>query len=151
MCLLVYAGACTCWGVQGHVPVWVGGFMCLLVYVPVGMYTVRCLFGCAGSTDGKVHSWSTETGAKIAILSSDHPGPIQNMQFNPKYMMMATACTNMVSGTSPILPLSTTEHGGQPQYVMMYDAYNQMMGQCSGHFAPEHAAQTQKHDVYSLC
>lgn len=50
-----------------------------------------------GSTDSKVHCWSTETGAKIAILQSDHPGPIQNIHFNPKYMMMATACTNMVS------------------------------------------------------
>ena len=148
MCQLVYAGVCTCWDVQGHVSVWVRRFMCLLVYVPVGVDTVMCLFACAGSTDGKVHSWSTETGAKIAILSSDHPGPIQNMQFNPKYMMMATACTNMVSCTAPILPPSTAEHECQPQYMVTYDVYNQMMGHCSGHFA----AQTQKHDdVYSLC
>lgn len=49
-----------------------------------------------GSTDGKVHCWSTESGAKIAILQSDHPGPVQCIQFNPKYMMMASACQNMV-------------------------------------------------------
>ncbi|ESO99288.1 hypothetical protein LOTGIDRAFT_231033 [Lottia gigantea] len=48
-----------------------------------------------GSTDGKVHSWSTETGTKLAILQADHPGPIQNLLFNPKYMMMASACSNM--------------------------------------------------------
>ncbi|KAK7102482.1 WD repeat-containing protein 82-like [Littorina saxatilis] len=58
-------------------------------------FTPDSQFVFCGSTDGKVHCWSTETGAKIAILSSDHPGPIQNLQFNPKYMMMATACTNM--------------------------------------------------------
>ena len=58
----------------------------------------------------------------------------------------------MVSGTAPILPPSTAEHECQPQYMVTYDVYSQMMGQCSGHFAPEHAAQTQKHDdVYSLC
>ncbi|XP_067683543.1 WD repeat-containing protein 82-like [Haliotis asinina] len=48
-----------------------------------------------GSTDGKIHCWSTETGKKIAELLGDHPGPIQHVQFNPKYMMFATACTNM--------------------------------------------------------
>jgi len=49
----------------------------------------------SGSTDGKVHCWSTESGVKMAILQSDHPGPIQCIQFNPKYMMMASACQNM--------------------------------------------------------
>ncbi|CAE1171959.1 WDR82 [Acanthosepion pharaonis] len=49
----------------------------------------------SGSTDGKIYCWSTETGSKVAMLSADHPGPVQCVQFNPKYMMLATACTNM--------------------------------------------------------
>ncbi|XP_041350146.1 WD repeat-containing protein 82-like [Gigantopelta aegis] len=48
-----------------------------------------------GSTDGKIHCWSTETGSKIAILNGDHPSSIQNVQFNPKFIMLASACTNM--------------------------------------------------------
>ena len=50
----------------------------------------------AGSTDGKVHCWNTETGAKVCSIASDHTGPVQCIQFNPKYMMMASACTHMV-------------------------------------------------------
>ena len=93
MCAGSFMPVGTCVWMQNHVP-------SVQAHVPVGVYEFMYLLVCAGSTDGKVHSWSTETGAKIAILSSDHPGPIQNMQFNPKYMMMATACTNMVSVTS---------------------------------------------------
>ena len=50
-----------------------------------------------GSTDGKVHCWSTETGMRVVVLNGEHSGPVQCVQFNPKYMMLATACTNMVS------------------------------------------------------
>ena len=49
-----------------------------------------------GSTDGRVHCWNTETGAKVTTMSCDHPGPVQCVGFNPKLMMLATACTNMV-------------------------------------------------------
>lgn len=49
----------------------------------------------SGSTDGRIHCWNTETGAKVAVMSCDHPGPVQCCQFNPKYMMLATSCTNM--------------------------------------------------------
>ena len=51
----------------------------------------------AGSTDSKIHCWNTETGMKLAVLGGDHTGPVQCVQFNPKYMMLATACSNMVS------------------------------------------------------
>jgi len=54
------------------------------------------MFVFSGSTDGRVHCWSTDTGARIATMSCDHPGPVQCVGFNPKYMMLATACTNMV-------------------------------------------------------
>ena len=49
-----------------------------------------------GSTDSKVHCWNTETGARVAVLNCDHTGPVQCVQFNPKYMMLASACRNMV-------------------------------------------------------
>ncbi|XP_054709980.1 WD repeat-containing protein 82-like [Uloborus diversus] len=49
----------------------------------------------SGSTDGRVHVWSAESGNKTAELCCDHTGPVQCVQFNPKYMMLASACTNM--------------------------------------------------------
>jgi len=32
----------------------------------------------------------------VAVLSSDHVDTVQSIQFNPKYMMFATACQQMV-------------------------------------------------------
>ena len=61
----------------------------------------------SGSTDGKIHAWNTETGVKTGILQGDHSGPVQCVQFNPKYMMLATACSNMVGVTGP----HGTRHG----------------------------------------
>jgi len=49
----------------------------------------------SGSTDGRVHVWNAETGYKVCVLNADHTGPVQCVQFNPKYMMLASACTNM--------------------------------------------------------
>jgi len=49
----------------------------------------------SGSTDGKIHAWNTETGQKVIVLNGDHTGPVQCVQFNPKYMMLSTACNNM--------------------------------------------------------
>ncbi|XP_069141823.1 WD repeat-containing protein 82-like [Argopecten irradians] len=52
-------------------------------------------FAMCGSTDGRIHTWNTDTGVRVSVLNCDHPGPVQCVQFNPKYMMLATACTNM--------------------------------------------------------
>lgn len=49
----------------------------------------------AGSTDSRINMWNADTGFKVCALQGDHPGPIQCVQFNPKYMMLASACTNM--------------------------------------------------------
>ncbi|XP_076344337.1 WD repeat-containing protein 82-like isoform X1 [Tachypleus tridentatus] len=49
----------------------------------------------SGSTDGIIHVWCAKTGVKTAVLSCDHTGPVQCVQFNPKYMLLASACTNM--------------------------------------------------------
>lgn len=48
-----------------------------------------------GSTDAKIHVWNAENGKKTTELVSAHTGPIQCVQFNPKYMMLSSACTNM--------------------------------------------------------
>ncbi len=81
------------------------------------MECVHCLFASViincvhylsvGATDGKVHCWNTETGAKVGILNGDHSGPVTCVQFNPKYMMLATGCTNMVCFLSYLLNQST--------------------------------------------
>ncbi|VDI21932.1 WD repeat-containing protein 82-like [Mytilus galloprovincialis] len=52
-------------------------------------------FAFVGSTDGKINCWNTDTGVRVAVFNCDHPGPVQCVQFNPKLMMLATACTNM--------------------------------------------------------
>lgn len=49
----------------------------------------------SGSIDGRIHVWNADTGYKVCALNADHPGPVQCVQFNPKYMMMVSACTNM--------------------------------------------------------
>lgn len=52
----------------------------------------------SGSTDGRVHVWSTAEGLgglRTAVLNCDHTGPVHCVQFNPKYMMLVSACTNM--------------------------------------------------------
>lgn len=51
-------------------------------------------FVLAGSQDGHLHVWSVKTGHKIAVLEGNHPNPIACVAFNPKYMMIASACNN---------------------------------------------------------
>jgi len=51
----------------------------------------------SGSQDGHLHVWSVKTGNKIAVLEGNHPNPIGCVAFNPKYMMVASACNNAVS------------------------------------------------------
>jgi len=59
-----------------------------------------------GSTDGKIHCWKTETGTKVVVLNGEHTGAVQSVQFNPKYMMLASACTNMVCNCFLFLSLA---------------------------------------------
>ncbi|CAG9798142.1 unnamed protein product [Chironomus riparius] len=49
----------------------------------------------SGSTDGRVHVWNADSGFKVCVLNGDHQNPVQCVQFNPKYMMMVSACTNL--------------------------------------------------------
>lgn len=53
----------------------------------------------SGSTGGRVQVWNILTGNRVCALQSgdeDHPGVVSCVRFNPKYMMLATACKNMV-------------------------------------------------------
>ena len=83
-----------------------------------------------GSTDGKIHAWNTETGVKTGILQGDHAGPVQCVQFNPKYMMLATACSNMVGVTGP----HDTRHGSSwyASWVVMVRVTASDHGTCQG-------------------
>lgn len=49
----------------------------------------------SGSTDGKIHVWHAESGKKTAELTCEQAGPVQCVQFNPKYMLLASACNSM--------------------------------------------------------
>nr|CAG4647937.1 EOG090X073E [Moina brachiata]SVE93039.1 EOG090X073E [Moina brachiata] len=49
----------------------------------------------SGSTDGKVHVWHAESGIRISSFPNDHLGAVQCIQFNPKFMMLASGCNNM--------------------------------------------------------
>ncbi|XP_067144914.1 WD repeat-containing protein 82-like [Centruroides vittatus] len=49
----------------------------------------------SGSTDGNIHVWNSESGVETAILNCEYNGPMHCVQFNPKFMMLASACTNM--------------------------------------------------------
>ena len=56
-----------------------------------------------GSQDGAVHVWLADTGEKVAVLDGGHPGPTHCCQFNPKLMMMATACSSTVGCDSHVI------------------------------------------------
>ena len=55
------------------------------------------LVNVTGSQDGRIHVWASDSGHKVAVLEGNHPGPTKCVRFNPKYMMIGSACTNMVS------------------------------------------------------
>jgi len=48
-----------------------------------------------GSTNGHIHCWSTESGKSVNRFKTDHPGAIENVLFNPKYFLLASACTKL--------------------------------------------------------
>uniref|UniRef100_A0A8C5HK47 Twinfilin n=1 Tax=Gouania willdenowi TaxID=441366 RepID=A0A8C5HK47_GOUWI len=59
-------------------------------------FTPDSQFVMIGSEDGKVHVWNAESGIKVALLDGKHTGPITCLQFNPKFMTFASACSNML-------------------------------------------------------
>ena len=49
----------------------------------------------SGSTDGRIHVWDADSGYKVCVLNGGHVGPVQCVQFNPNFMMMASACSHL--------------------------------------------------------
>jgi COMPASS component SWD2 len=48
----------------------------------------------SGSEDGSIHIWDISTKQKVNVLKG-HAGPVTSVQCNPKYTMIASACTNL--------------------------------------------------------
>ncbi|CAF0917411.1 unnamed protein product [Didymodactylos carnosus] len=48
------------------------------------------------SGDNRILIYKAETGEKVAELQTDHTGPVQSIQFNPAFLMFASAHTNML-------------------------------------------------------
>lgn len=71
-------------------------------------FTADSQFVLSGSSDGKIHIWSVEKGNKVCVLTSEHTDSIQCIQFNPKYMMFASTCQQMVMLNLPLLILKPT-------------------------------------------
>uniref|UniRef100_A0A915PHZ7 Anaphase-promoting complex subunit 4-like WD40 domain-containing protein n=1 Tax=Setaria digitata TaxID=48799 RepID=A0A915PHZ7_9BILA len=49
----------------------------------------------SGSTDSSIVAWSVGTGQKVAKLASGHSPLIHKILFNPRFFMLATACTTL--------------------------------------------------------
>lgn len=49
----------------------------------------------SGTSEGSIYVWDADKGLKVTILKGERSSPIQCVQFNPKFMMLASACTKM--------------------------------------------------------
>lgn len=64
--------------------------------VPIeASFTPDSKFVVSGSTDGKVHVWNADAGYRVCAIRGDHNGAVQCVRWNPKYFMVASACTTM--------------------------------------------------------
>lgn len=62
---------------------------CEATYSPDSQY----LF--AGTNEGSIYVWDADKGTKVTTLKGERNITIQCVQFNPKFMMLASACTKM--------------------------------------------------------
>ena len=53
-------------------------------------------FVASGSQDGTIHIWRVDTGERVTVLPRSHPVVPARVQFNPKYMTLATGCNLLV-------------------------------------------------------
>ena len=86
-------------------------------------FTPDSQFVLSGSTDGKLHIWRTDTGQRCGVLTGEHPHPVTNAQFNPRYAIMATSCQNLcmwVPGSS----LAEDKGLDNPQFLAGPNNYN---------------------------
>jgi len=64
--------------------------------VPIeGCFSPDSKYVISGSSDGRVHAWNADTGYKVCVLNGGHIGPVRCVQFNPTFLMMASACSHM--------------------------------------------------------
>ncbi|QQP58440.1 WD40 proteinlike [Caligus rogercresseyi] len=64
--------------------------------IPIqGSFSPDSQFIISGSTDGRIHVWKAEDGNKVCVLNGGHAGPVQCVEFNPSFMMMASACSHL--------------------------------------------------------
>lgn len=61
-------------------------------------YSPDAAFVCSGSEDGHVGIWTARTGAVARILEG-HPDPTMHARFNPKMLLLATACQSLAFWT----------------------------------------------------
>jgi len=64
---------------------------CEASYSPDSQYILT------GSMDGHLHIFSSSKGTKVTVLKPERtkPEPVQCVSFNPKYMLIASACSRM--------------------------------------------------------
>nr|CAD2172064.1 unnamed protein product [Meloidogyne enterolobii] len=48
-----------------------------------------------GTSKGEINCWSAESGRLVHTLQTDHPNTIEQVTFNPKYFMLASACKQL--------------------------------------------------------
>ena len=58
-------------------------------------FTPDSQFVVSGSTDGKLHLWRTDTGQRVGILTGEHSNPVTNVQFNPRFAVLASSCQTL--------------------------------------------------------
>jgi len=58
-------------------------------FSPDGQYVI------CGCEDGSIYVWHTLTGREVTVFQG-HAGPVGVVQWNPKTMMIASGCTNLV-------------------------------------------------------
>eukprot|EP00667_Euglena_gracilis_P014669 EG_transcript_15208 len=66
-------------------------------------FTADGKFVASGSEDGSVYVWETETGRLVCRKEDCHAGPVGSVRFNPKYLMAASCCYNLVFWANPEL------------------------------------------------
>lgn len=49
----------------------------------------------SGSVDGCINVWKVNTGQRLFTMTGGHRNPVKYIRFNPKYMLMASACDHM--------------------------------------------------------
>jgi COMPASS component SWD2 len=51
-----------------------------------------------GDTDKTLWCWSRDTGRVVSTFDSSHEEPVEHVLFNPKFYVLASACSQLVSG-----------------------------------------------------